>query len=76
LQQLDAKLKVFSNIDKEILSKCNVDDIEQEINESEAVTVKIMDCQQRIHEANNKPTDTPVVAIYTNIWSNLDSQQA
>ena len=45
LQQLEAKLKVLGDIDKEILSKCKVDDIESEINESEAVTAKIMDCQ-------------------------------
>ena len=61
LQQLEAKLKVLSDIDKEILSKCNVEDIEREINESETVTAKIMDCQQRIHEAI-KPPDLPSAA--------------
>ena len=40
LQQLEAKLKVLSDIDKDILSKCNVEDIECEINKSETVTAK------------------------------------
>ena len=44
LQQLEAKLKVLSDIDKDILDKCEVGDIEHKINESEAVTAKIMDC--------------------------------
>ena len=45
LQQLEVKLKVLSDIDKDILSKCNVEDIEREINESETVIAKIMDYQ-------------------------------
>ena len=41
-------------------------DIEkQEINESEVVTAKIMECHQRIHEANKRPTETPVVPTVT-----------
>ena len=35
IQQEEAKLKVLSDIDKDILSKCNVEDIEREINKSE-----------------------------------------
>ena len=65
LQQLETKLKVLSDIDKDILDKCEVSDIEHEINESEAVTAKIMDCQQRIHEAIKKPTNSPVVPLVT-----------
>ena len=41
LQQLEAKLKVLSDIDKNILSKCDVGEIEHEIEESEAITAKI-----------------------------------
>ena len=65
MQQLEAKLKVLGDIDKEILSKCKVDDIESEIKESEAVTAKIMDCQPRIHEAIKKPTDHPIMRTTT-----------
>ena len=42
-----------------------VGDIEHEINESKAVTAKIMDCQQRIHKAIKKPTNSPVVPLVT-----------
>ena len=46
LQQLEAKLKILSDIDKDILSKYNIDDIEHEINESQAVNTSIMDRQR------------------------------
>ena len=51
LQQLDGKLKVLSDIDKEILDKCDVDAIEREIDDSEAISAKILHCKQRISEA-------------------------
>ena len=65
LQQLEAKLKVLSNIDKDILSKCDVGEIEHEIDESEAITAKIMNCQQRIHEAIRTPTEPSAVPTPT-----------
>ena len=58
--RLDRKLKLLSEINKEILSKCNIDAIEQEINESESVTDKIMSCKQRIQEAIKVPS-APVI---------------
>ena len=60
LQQLDEKLKLLSDIDNEILSKCNVDAIEQEINESKSVTDKMMSCKQRIQEAIKGSPETAV----------------
>ena len=42
MQQLDGKLKVLSDIDKEILDKCEVDDIKREIDEFEAISAKIL----------------------------------
>ena len=71
LQQLEAKLKVLSDVDKDILDKCEVGGIEHEINKSEMLTTKIMDCQQRIHEAIKKPTNSPVVPFWF-IGSNYD----
>ena len=69
LQQLEAKLKVLSDIDKDILSKCDVGEIEHEIEheieESEAITAKIMNCQQRIHEAIRTPTEPSAVPTPT-----------
>ena len=50
MQQLDGKLKVLSNIDREILDKCEVDAIEREINESEAISAKILQCKQLISD--------------------------
>ena len=50
-QQLDGKLKVLSDIDKEILAKHDVDSIEREIEESETVSAKILECKQHISVA-------------------------
>ena len=47
-QQLDGKLKVLSDINKEILAKCDVYSIEREIDEMETVSAKILECKQRI----------------------------
>ena len=60
LQQLDGKLRVFSDIDKEILDKCDVDTIKQEIDESEIVTARILECKQRISEVIKGTTMTSV----------------
>ena len=50
MQQLDGKLKVLSNIDKEILDKCEVDAIEREIDESEAISASVSSVfQMRLH---------------------------
>ena len=46
LPQLEAKLKIHGDIDKDILSKYNINDIEHEIYESQAVNTRIMDCQR------------------------------
>ena len=59
LQQLDGKLKVLSDIDKDILDKCEVDAIEREIDESEAISAKILHCKQRISEAIKGVVATP-----------------
>ena len=44
LQQVEAKLKILSDIDKDILSKCTIDDIEREINESEITNSGTVQC--------------------------------
>ena len=63
LQQLDGKLRVLSDIDKEILDKCDVDTIEREIDESETVTAKILECKQRISEMIKGTTTTSVAPV-------------
>ena len=65
MQQLEAKLKVLSDIDKDILSKCDVSEIEHEIVESKTITAKIMNYQQRIHEAITAPTGPSATVVPT-----------
>lgn len=54
-QQLQTKLTLLQSIDNEILALCNVDDIEHEIEESEAVSAKVLDYKQRIELFLNLP---------------------
>ena len=49
-QQLDNKLKILNDMDKDILEKCDVSAIATELEESEAVTAKILSCKQNIEE--------------------------
>ena len=55
--QLDSKLKVLDDIDKQILDKCETSQIEQEITEAEVVSAKILACKQRISEAIKRPNE-------------------
>ena len=45
---LEAKLKALEDIDLDILSLCNVDEIPQEIEESERYVEKAITCQKKI----------------------------
>jgi len=65
LQQLDGKLRMLSDIKKEILDKCEVDTIEREIDESEAVLARILECKQRISEVTKSPALAPAATVVT-----------
>ena len=65
LQQLDGKLRVLNDIDKEILDKCEVDTIEGEIDESEAISARILDCKQRITEVIKSAAATATTILTT-----------
>ena len=65
MQQLKVKLKVLSVIDKNILSKYDVGEIADEIVESEAITAKILNCQQRICEAIKAPSGSSATVVLT-----------
>ena len=65
MQQLDGKLKVLSDIDKEILDQCEVDTIEREIDESEVISAKILQCKQRISDAITRVAATPPATATT-----------
>jgi len=42
---------VFDDIDKQILDKCEISQIEHEINEAEVISAKILACKQCFVEA-------------------------
>ena len=65
LQQLDGKLKTLSDINKEMLDKCEVDSIKREIDESETVSARNLECKQRISEVNKGPAVTSAVLVAT-----------
>ena len=50
-QQLEGKLKLLNDMDRDILNHCEVDAIETEIDESELVIAKIINCNQQIDKA-------------------------
>ena len=47
-EQFDAKLKVFSSLDSEIVSLCPEEEIEREIEDSESITAKIFESKRKI----------------------------
>ena len=59
-QQLDLKLKVLNDIDQEILAKHDVSTIEGEIDESETVSTRTLECQQCISVALKSTAATPM----------------
>lgn len=48
---LEAKLKILSEIDEEILGLCDVEDIEQEIEESAEVVSRILNAKRKLEKA-------------------------
>ena len=48
------KLKTRNEIDQEILNVCELTTINNEIQESEEIVARIMDCQRRIKEMKQK----------------------
>ena len=44
-EQLEGKMKVLTNLDGEIVSLCQVDDITCEIDESEGIIAKLIECK-------------------------------
>ena len=51
LEQLEGKMKVLTNLDGEIVSLCQVDDITREIDESEGIIAKLIECKRKIASA-------------------------
>lgn len=55
---LETKLKTLEEIDQEVLSLCNVDEIQQEIEESEKYVEKVITCQKRINDISQQNVET------------------
>ena len=47
-QQLDTKLQTLNDYDQQILTVCNVTDIEAEIEDSQRAIEKVMACKRKI----------------------------
>jgi len=47
----DGKLKVFNNIDSDIVALCPEEDIEHEIEDTESITTKIVGAKRKIGKA-------------------------
>ena len=48
---LESKLKTVEELDQSVLSLCSVDAIQAEIEDSEKVLERVVECQKRVHEA-------------------------
>jgi len=55
-RQLDGKLRLLSDMDEKILNLCEVDAIESEVNESEAIVAKVIDCKLKIEKSSVEPS--------------------
>ena len=55
-QQLEVKLRVLQDMDKEILDRCEVSSISTELDESETWTAKALSCKQKIVNVMITPT--------------------
>ena len=44
-EQLEGKMKILTNLDGEIVSLCQVDDITRKIDESEGIITKLIECK-------------------------------
>ena len=54
-EQLEGKMKVLTNLDGEIVSLCQVDDITREIDESEGIITKLIECKRKIASVMSNP---------------------
>ena len=65
-EQLDGKLKLPSDMDEKILSLCEMEAIETEVNESETIVARVIDCKLKIKQSSAVslpaiPPSSPVV---------------
>ena len=63
-EQLEGKMKVLTNLDGEIVSLCQVDDITREIDESEGIIAKLIECKRKIASAMSNPVSTSTISSH------------
>ena len=79
-RQLEAKLKLLSEIDDEILNICDVNDIQREIEEAAEISDRILDAVRVIDKKTNAPegkvsnTNTKVSSASTNLDQSQESE--
>ena len=62
-EQFDAKMKVFSNLDGEIVLLCPVEEIEGEIEDSESIIAKIIEAKRKIDSSLKGNADEHVRSL-------------
>ena len=55
-------MKVLTNLDGKIMSLCQVDDITREIDESEGIITKLIECKRKIASAMSNPVSTSTIS--------------
>ena len=61
-QQLEGKEQLLLDYDRDILTKCTLEEVDAEVNDTEAVTAKILECKRQIELALRPPSVTAVTS--------------
>ena len=62
-QQLEGKLNLLSDMDKDILSWCEIEAINTGIEESDAIVAKIINCKQWIKEVTTRVSEAASLVL-------------
>ena len=62
-EQLKGKMKALANLNGEILSLCQVDDITCKIEESEGILTKYIECKQKIASVMSNPVSSSTLSL-------------
>ena len=61
-ERLEGKIKVLTNIDGEIMSLCQIDDITCKIDESEGIITKVIECKRKVASAMSNSVSTSTIS--------------
>ena len=70
-QQLESKEQLLLDYDRDILAKCTLEEVEAEVNDTESVIAKILECKRRIELVLQPPSihSTTSIASITGVAS-------